>query len=129
MMMDKVKEKEALKSLLMALANQEDEEEEPGAYVEERRETSVSPEEVEGDLYDDEEGISEDAEAEEEGEMSLKDLVASFMNEKADPFAEKKAMPMGGRSLEIEIESGGGMDEPSPLSSVAKKVMKKKRRR
>lgn len=128
MMMDKVKEKEALKSLLMALANQEDEEEEPGAYVEERRETSVSPEEVEGDLYDDEEGISEDAEAEEEGEMSLKDLVASFMNEKADPFAEKKAMPMGGRSLEIEIESGG-MDEPSPLSSVAKKVMKKKRRR
>jgi hypothetical protein len=128
-MMDKMKEKEALKSLLMALANQEDEEEEPGAYVEERRETSVSPEEVEGELYDEEEGISEDAEAEEEGEMSLKDLVAAFMNEKADPFAEKKAMPMGGRSLEIEIESGGGMDEPSPLSTVAKKVMKKKRRR
>lgn len=128
-MMDKMKEKEALKSLLMALANQEDEEEEPGAYVQERRETSVSPEEVEGDLYDDEEGISEDAEAEEEGELSLKDLVAAFMNTREDPFAEKKAMPMGGRSLEIEIESGGGMDEPSPLSTVAKKVMKKKRRR
>lgn len=128
-MMDKMKEKEALKSLLMALANQEDEEEEPGAYVQERRETSVSPEEVEGDLYDAEEGVAEDAEAEEEGELSLKDLVAAFMNTREDPFADKKAMPMGGRSLEIEIESGGGMDEPSPLSSVAKKVMKKKRRR
>jgi len=128
-MMDKMKEKEALKSLLMALANQEDEEEEPGAYVQERRETSVSPEEVEGDLYDAEEGVAEDAEAEEEGELSLKDLVAAFMNTREDPFADKKAMPMGGRSLEIEIESGGGMDEPSPLSSVAKKVMKKKRRK
>jgi len=126
-MMDKLKEKEALKSLLMALANQEEEEEEPGPYVEERRETSVSPEEIEGELYDEEEGVSEDAEDEEEGEMSLKEMVAAFMNEQSDPFADKKSMPMGGRSLEIEIESGG--PEVSPLSSVAKKVMKKKRRK
>ena len=125
-MMDKMQEKEALKALLMFLTQKE--EEEPGPYVEERRETSVSPEEVEGELYDDDEGIAEDAEDQEEGELPLKDLVAAFMNEKADPFSEKRAMPMGGRSLEIEIESGGGMEE-SPLSSAAKKVMKKKRRK
>ena len=110
-MMDKMQEKEALKALLMSLM-QEDSEEDAGPYVEERRETSVSPEEVEGELYDEEQGISEDAEDSEEEnegeeeEMSLRDLVAAFMNEKSDPFAEKKGIPMGGgRSLEIEMKS------------------------
>ena len=113
-MMDKLQEKEALKALLMSLMKEDSEEEEAGPYVEERRETSVSPEEVEGELYDEDQGVSEDAneeededeEGEEEGELSLKDLVAAFMNEKSDPFAEKKGMPMGGgRSLEIEMKS------------------------
>ena len=110
-MMDKMQEKEALKALLMSLM-QEDSEEDAGPYVEERRETSVSPEEVEGELYDEDQGISEDAEDSEEEnegeeeEMSLRDLVAAFMNEKSDPFAEKKGIPMGGgRSLEIEMKS------------------------
>lgn len=129
-MMDKMQEKEALKALLMSLMQDE---EEAGPYVEERRETSVSPEEVEGELYDEEQGISDDAEDSEEedegeeeeaeGEMSLKDLVAAFMNEKSDPFAEKKGMPMGGKSLEIEISSEG------PTPSLAKKLSSSKKKR
>ena len=126
MMMDKAQEKEALKALLMSLM-QEDSEEDAGPYVEERRETSVSPEEVEGELYDEEQGISDDAEnseEEDEGEeeMSLRDLVAAFMSEKSDPFAEKKGMPMGGgRSLEIEMKS----EKPVMAAMLGKK---KKRR-
>lgn len=126
-MMDKMQEKEALKALLMSLMEKEDDEE-PGEYVQERRETSVSPEEVEGELYDEEDDVKSDAEEtqedqEEEGEMGLRELVANFMNERPDPFSEKKGMPMGGRSLEIE------MTTEKPLAVLAKKAMKKKRRK
>ena len=125
--MDKMQEKEALKALLVSLLAKEDEEE-AGPYVEERRETSVSPEEVEGELYDEGQDITEDAEESEESEEpeegSLKALVAQFMNEKEDPFADKQGMPMGGgRSLEIE------MTTEKPLAILAKKALKKKGKR
>lgn len=128
-MMDKMQEKEALKALLVSLMNQEEEEDdEVGPYVEERRETSVAPEEVEGEVYDEDQDITEDAleseeEAEEESDedLPLKDLVAAFMNERRDPFSEKKGMPMGGGSLEIEMKT----EKPMIL---AKKLGKKKRR-
>ncbi|MCW9066323.1 MAG: hypothetical protein OQJ78_08485, partial [Ignavibacteriaceae bacterium] len=101
--------------------------EEAGPYVEERRETSVTPEEIEGELYDEEQDISEDAEEEdyeeeEEPEMGLRELVAQFMNDRADPFSEKKGMPMGGRSMEIEVK------KEAPIMAIAKKAMKKKKR-
>ena len=129
-MMDKMQEKEALKALLMSLMK-EDSEEEAGPYVEERRETSVSPEEVEGELYDDDQEISDDAEDEspessdeEEEEMSLRNLVAAFMNEKRDPFSEKKGMPMGGggRSLEIEMTT----EKPVMAAILGKKKKRRK---
>ena len=137
MMMDKAQEKEALKALLKALSegDDEEEEEEAGDYVEERRESSVSPEEVEGELYDKKESITEDAEEtldEEEDEdeedyegeekpMSLKDLVASFMEGEEDPFADKKGLRGG--SLEIEVKKEGMM----PAKALAKKAMAMKK--
>lgn len=135
MMMDKSQEKEALKALLMSLMNEDsDSKEEVGPYVEERRETSVSPEEVEGELYDDDQEISDDAEdespessndeEEESGEMGLRELVAAFMNEKRDPFSEKKGMPMGGggKSLEIEMTT----EKPVMAAILGKKKKRRK---
>lgn len=131
MLMDKNEEKEALKALLKVLSQESNEDDdEVGEYVANRRETSVSPEEVEGDLYDEEDDVKSDAEEtqedqEEEGEMGLRELVASFMNEKEDPFSEKKGMPMGGGGRSLEIE----MTTEKPLAVLAKKAMKKKRRK
>lgn len=139
MMMDKSQEKEALKALLKALSQGEEDEE--GEYVEDRRETSVTPEEVEGELYDDKEGVTEDAEEtldEEEEDyeadmedepMSLKDLVASFMEGEEDPFADKKGLPaMGGGSVEIELKKEGMMP-PKDLAKKAMAMKKAKKRR
>jgi hypothetical protein len=141
MMLDKDQEKMALKALLKSLMTadeEEGEEDAAGEYVEDRRESSVTPEEVEGELYDDKEGVTEDAEEtlgaeeeesdEEETPVSLRDLVASFMEGEEDPFADKKGLPaMGGGSVEIEVKKEGAM----PAKDLAKKVLgyKKKKRR
>lgn len=139
MMLDKDQEKMALKALLKSLmtAEEEGEEDAAGEYVEERRESSVTPEKVEGELYDEKEGVREDAEEtlgaeeedddEEETPVSLRDLVASFMEGEEDPFADKKALPARGGSVEIEVTKEGAM----PAKDLAKKVLgyKKKKKR
>jgi hypothetical protein len=141
MLMDKAQEREALKALLKALSQGEEEEEEEeekvGDYVEGRRESSVTPEEVEGELYDKEEEEGEEEEKKEEDEeeveggeenldeleppkeMSLKDLVASFMEGEEDPFASKKGLRGGGGSLEIEVKKEGVV----PAKALAKKAL------
>lgn len=139
-MLDKDQEKMALKALLKSLLTSEEEE---GPFVEERRETSVTPEEIEGELYDEGESIEEDSleTLEEDGddddyeeedddaegtELSLKEMVAQYMNEKDDPFSDKKGMEVVEPGLEIEI-SRQSMMPSKPLGMKGIKMKKRKR--
>ena len=124
-------EKEALKELLAALqmgAAEEDDAEKMGNYASTRDQYDVEPEDIEAELYDEDQDIDADAldtqaeameaddemeaEAEEdaEEEMSLRDLVAQFMNEREDPFEDKQGMTMvsspsspKNRAMQVEI--------------------------
>lgn len=137
-MLDKDQEKMALKALLKSLMKSESEsEEEVGDFVEERRETSVTPEEVEGEVYDEEEGLYEDSEDslededEDEGtERTLKELVREYMNESEDPFEGKKALGVVGveePDVEIEISREQVLPLRKPLGMKGVKMKKRKR--
>lgn len=136
-MLDREQEKMALKALLKSLmkSESESESEEEGPFVEERRETSVTPEEVEGEVYDEEEGIYEDSEDsledEDEGtERTLKDLVREYMNEREDPFEGKKALGVVGveePDVEIEISREQVLPLRKPLGMKGVKIKKRKR--
>lgn len=129
---EKSKEKEALAALLKALAKEDSEEEEmPSSkeleiIVEAPEKTSK---EVESEL---EEGQDIEADAEEsleeeedlEGEdkpLSLKELVASFMNDSKDPLADKQGMGFGISKEKVSTE----FDLPQKLKN---KIIKGKRR-
>lgn len=122
-------EKEALASLLKALAKEEDCEEEeacPPLIIVKKKPLSDS-EEVEEEMMDGQ-GITEDAEDsleedeedlgedDEEETMSLKEKVKSFMMGPEDPFAKKQGIGMGMAKMEV-------------LEKPLMKMVKKRRKR
>lgn len=131
---EKSKEKEALAALLKALAKEDSEEEEmPSSkeleiIVEAPEKTSK---EVESELEegqdieaDAEESLEEEEEEDLEGEdkpLSLKELVASFMNDSKDPLADKQGMGFGISKEKVSTE----FDLPQKLKN---KIIKGKRR-
>jgi TATA-binding protein-associated factor Taf7 len=113
-MLGKDDEKLALKALLSSLlaskSKEEDDDESPTVKA------------VEEEVYSEDEDEEEDEEDEEEDEedeeeMSLKDAVRKFMEEKEDPFAAKKGIAFAGPDLEIMIERRMG----SPKMKMLKK--------
>lgn len=137
MMAEREAIKELLAALQMGRGGEEaaEEEEMGGDYASTRDQYDVEPEDIEAELYDKDQDIEADAldtqEIADEGEgeamedeamadedeemaseedMSLRDLVAQFMNEREDPFEDKKGMTMMGsallppkKAMEIEI--------------------------
>lgn len=102
MMLGKDDEKLALKALLSSLlaskSKEEDDDESPTVKAVEEEVYSEDEDE------EDEEDEDEEEDEEDEKEMSLKDAVRKFMEEKEDPFAAKKGIAVAGPDLEIMIE-------------------------
>lgn len=129
---EKSKEKEALAALLKALAKEDSEEEEMPSSKEleiiveapEKTSKEVESELEEGqDIEADAEESLEEEEEDLEGEdkpLSLKELVASFMNDSKDPLADKQGMGFGISKEKVSTE----FDLPQKLKN---KIIKGKR--